>query len=204
MSLAATQHALDSAFLETKHRAGLEFNDYVATGKPDKQKAWREIYERAALPKPQAKLVAGFTRQMRILCSSGVWCGDCVAQCPLVQRIAEASPESPDGARLIDLRFLDRDEHADLSERIKICAGLRVPTFIFMAEDYEFIGLMGDRSLTRYRAIAERQLGASCPLPGAPVPADELLATQRDWLGEIERLQLLLRLSTRLRQKHGD
>jgi hypothetical protein len=31
-----------------------------------------------------------------------------------------------------------------------------------------------------------------------------MAATVQDWLDEIERVQLMLRLSGRLRQKHGD
>jgi hypothetical protein len=34
--------------------------------------------------------------------------------------------------------------------------------------------------------------------------AEETAATLQDWLDEFERVQLMLRLSTRLRQKHGD
>lgn len=197
MSIATTPHVLGADFLERKHNAGLTFDAYVSTAKPDKQEAWRAVYDKIKLTEPQKTLLASFTRRMRILVTSGVWCGDCVQQCPLLERIAEASD-------LIDLRFVDRDEHADLSQRIMICGGLRVPTVVFMAEDYEFIGLMGDRSLTRYRSMAEQQLGANCPLPGAPIPTDELRATLGDWLNEVERMQLLLRLSPRLRQKHGD
>ena len=197
MSTATTPQLLEADFLERKHSAGLGFDDYVATAKPDKQQAWRDVYNQIELTEPQLKLINTFTRQMRVVVSSGVWCGDCVQQCPLIARIAEASD-------LIDLTFVDRDEHADLSQRITICGGLRVPTAVFMAEDYEFIGLLGDRTLTRYRAMAAQQLGANCPLPGAPIPTDELRATMQDWLNEIERLQLLLRLSPRLRQKHGD
>jgi hypothetical protein len=85
-----------------------------------------------------------------------------------------------------------------------INAGRRVPTVIFMAEDFEPVAVLGDRTLTRYRAVAARQLGPSCPLPGAAVPADELHATLQEWLDEVERVHLLLRLSARLRQKHGD
>jgi len=197
MDTATATHVLDAEFLERKHNSGLRFDEYVSTAKPDKQVAWRAVHDQIELTEPQRTLIGGFTRQMRILVSSGVWCGDCVQQCPLLARIAEASD-------LIDLRFVDRDEHADLSQRIMICGGLRVPTVVFMAEDYEFIGVMGDRSLTRYRSMAEQQLGANCPLPGAPIPTDELRATLQDWLNETERLQLLLRLSPRLRQKHGD
>ena len=47
-------------------------------------------------------------------------------------------------------------------------------------------------------------MGAACQLPGAEVAGDELAATLQDWLDEFERVQLLLRGSPRLRQKHGD
>ena len=63
---------------------------------------------------------------------------------------------------------------------------------------------MGDRTLTRYRSMAARNLGASCEIPGATVPEDEYGETLQDWLNEFERVHLLLRLSARLRQKHGD
>ena len=63
---------------------------------------------------------------------------------------------------LIDLRWVDRDEHAELSEALKINAGLRVPIVLFAAEDYEPVSIYGDRTLTRYRAMAaKRQPGSS-------------------------------------------
>ena len=48
------------------------------------------------------------------------------------------------------------------------------------------------------------QVGASCPT-GLVLPGDPLLAqVTQDWLNEFERVQLMLRLSARLRQKYGD
>ena len=135
---------------------------------------------------------------MHILAVSGVWCGDCVQQMPFLQRIAEANPD------MIAFRLADRDEHMDLAEQVQINQGMRVPVVLFMAEDFELVSIYGDRTLSRYRAIAAKQLGSACPIPGAPVPEDELRATLQDWLNEVERVQLLLRLSTRLREKHGD
>ena len=79
---------LDTDFLKTKFAAALPYGEYVATGKPDQQSAWGDIYAGAELHADQRKLVEGFTREMNILISSGVWCGDCVQQCPLIQRIA--------------------------------------------------------------------------------------------------------------------
>lgn len=189
---------MDAAYLRQKHEAGQPYDQYVATGKPEQQENWRQIYEQASLTDAQRHLLQGFTRQMRVIGVSGVWCGDCVQQCPLIQRIAEANPQS------IDLRWLDRDEHSDLQERVRINAGNRVPVLIFCAEDYEFVSWFGDRTLSRYRALAQRQLGGACPLPGAPVDADEMAQTLADWMDEFERVHLLLRLSGRLRQMHGD
>lgn len=194
----ATGMTLNAEFLKTKFEAASPYDTYVATGNEAQQQGWQKIYDQTRLTDHQKTLITGFTRQMKILVSSGVWCGDCVQQIPLLQKIAEASNGK------VDLRIVDRDKHADLAEQIQICGGMRVPVAVFMAEDFEFVSLFGDRTLTRYRAIAAKQLGAACAIPGAPVPDDELAGTLQDWLDEVERVHLLLRLSTRLRQLHND
>jgi thiol-disulfide isomerase/thioredoxin len=186
----------DATVLANRFEQALDYETYLATD-PDRARRWREIHQRVALTEAQQRLLAGFTRAMPVLCVSGIWCGDCVQQGPLLARIAEASPA-------IRLRWVDRDEHADLAELVRINAGLRVPTVIFMAEDFEWVGAYGDRTLSRYRAMAARTLGPSCPMPGAAVPDDELAATLQEWLDEFERVQLILRLSPRLRHRHGD
>jgi thiol-disulfide isomerase/thioredoxin len=184
--------------LARKHAAGLSFDDYVATGSPHQRDAWRSFLERVELTEDQSRLLAGFTREVNAIVLSGTWCGDCVQQAPFLARFAEAS-----GGRFRP-RFLDRDAHADLAERVMISAGLRVPVVIYLNEDFDFISLFGDRSLSRYRALAARSLGAACPLPGAHVDGDEVRATQQDWLDELERVHLLCRLSPKLRARHGD
>ena len=79
-----------------------------------------------------------------------------------------------------------------------------MPVAIFLAEDFEFCSALGDRTLNRYRALAQSQLGASCQIGIAPPSADELAGTLADWVNEFERIQLMLRLSPRLRRKHND
>jgi len=187
---------MNPQFLQKHFDAAVPYDDYLASD-PEKAGPWREIEARVGLNDGQRSLVEAFSRDMKVLVSSGIWCGDCVQQGPLIHRIAEASDR-------IDLRWVDRDAHAELSEAIRINQGMRVPVAIFMAEDHEPVSVFGDRTLTRYRAMAAKQLGPACPVPGAPVPQDELEATLQDWLDEFERVHLLLRLSGRLRQKHGD
>lgn len=189
---------MNAPFLRSQHEAGLTYEQYLQSGKPDQRANWERIGRSVTLSDAQRALVAAFTRRMNVIVLSGIWCGDCVQQGPLLQHIADANPDR------VVMRWLDRDRHADLRDRVRINAGDRVPVVLFLAEDYELVGWYGDRTLARYRALAARQLAAACPLPGAPVPTDELHATLADWMDEFERAHLLLRLSARLRQRHGD
>ena len=97
---------------------------------------------------------------------------------------------------------MDRDEHRDLTDRVRINGGDRVPVALFLAEDHELCAIFGDRTLQRYRALAARQLGPSCPTGIVAPDKDEMAATLQDWLDEIERVQLMLRLSARLQRRH--
>jgi len=178
--------------------SALPYERYVASGTPEQQRRWNQVYDAARLSDAQRRFVESFTRRVNLLVISGIWCGDCVQQCPLLQRIAQAS------AGKINLAFIDRDENRDLVEQHRINGGDRVPVVFFLAEDFEPCAVYGDRTLSRYRAMAAKQLGAACPVGIAAPDADEMRATLADWLNEIERIQLMLRLSSRLRQKHGD
>lgn len=189
---------LTPAFFRSKFDQGQAYEAYVATGSPDQRQHWAAFHAKVRLTVAQTELLGSFTRRIHVLVSSGTWCGDCVQQVPMLDHIHRANPNA------LALRILDRDLHKDLSEPLKICGGFRVPTVLFLNEDFEFVGVLGDAPLSRYRAKAAKQLGASCPLPGAEVPADEIAATLQDWVDQFERTHLLLRLSAKLRERHGD
>ncbi|MGQ0628565.1 MAG: thioredoxin family protein [Phycisphaerales bacterium] len=196
---------LSPALLRRAFEAGQPFADYIAHAKPHERAGWDASQARAVLSPAQAELVRSFARRLNVLCLSGTWCGDCVQQVPMLVAIAAARPAGP-GERDpgIHLRLLERDAHTDITDAFRICGGRRVPTVIFMNEDFDFVSILGDRTLSRYRAIAERTLGPACPVPGAPIPDDEQHAAQQEWLNEFERVALLLRLSAKLRAQHGD
>jgi hypothetical protein len=185
------------ALLRERFERAIGYDEYVASAQPHEAPGWRAMHARVALSEAQRALVASFTRDMPVLVISGTWCGDCVQQVPILGAIARQSPR-------VRLRLIDRDTNLDFAEHVRVCGGHRVPLAIFMNEDFEFVSLLGDKTLARLRRQAAAALGASCPLPGAPVPADELAAVTGDWLAEFERVALLLRLSAKLRQRHGD
>ena len=158
---------------------------------------WAERHAQCALTDTQAALVGGFVRKVHVLCLTGSWCGDCALQGAAMQRVAEANPD------VIDLRFLLRDEsQADLAVKCPVNGGLRTPFTWWLAEDFAPVHAFGDRTLSRYRGMARKALGDDAV--AAPPPENPVLAVRDEVVAMFERVHLLLRLSGRLREKHGD
>jgi hypothetical protein len=176
----------------------LTYQDFLAKhSTADQQKRWQAVYDNAVLTGEQRELLAGFVREMHVLCVSGAWCGDCVNQCPIMARIAEQSPK-------IVLRFVDRDAVPEAQDALMMNAGKRVPAVAFLSEDDYECGRYGDRTLATYRQMAADRLGPACPTGIVPPGPALLSAVTAEWVGQFERNQLMLRLSKRLREKYGD
>ena len=181
-----------------KYKLGLPYQDFLKRHGTDvHQSRWKQVYEQATLTAAQKTLLQSFKRTMPALCLAGAWCGDCVNQCPIFEQFALATPT-------IQIRYLDRDEHADVQQALQVCGGNRVPVVVFFTEDGFEAARCGDRTLSKYRAMMQDQAGASCPT-GITIGKDPLLAqVSQDWLDEFERVQWMLRLSSRLRTLHKD
>lgn len=168
-----------------------------AHGEPRHRERWQRVYDEVTLTGAQRELVAGFTRKMHLLCVAGAWCGDCVLQGPILQKIDEASPS-------VEVRFVDRDKHGDAQDALMLNLGRRVPVTVFLSEDFAECGRFGDRTISTYRKMAQERLGPACPTGIVAPTGDYTAAVLADWISEVERIQLMLRLSARLRLKHGD
>ena len=164
---------------------------------PAQRPRWDAMHARIALDAAQVDLLRGFVRRMPVLVLNGAWCGDCINQVPIFDHFARSSPA-------IDLRLLDRYARPEVREALSINGGHRVPVAVFLSEDFREVARYGERTLSRYRRLAVQQLGPSCPTGLVPPDDDATRAVVGEWLAEFERAQLLLRLSPRLRELHGD
>src|SRR5437764_8241348 len=176
----------------------LPYDAFLAKyGTANDKPRWDRTRSAVALTDDQRKLLAKFTRRTNVLVLAGAWCGDCAAQCPAFERFAEAAP-------VLSVRYLDRDEHPDAQEELRVNGGDRVPVVVFFSEDGFEVGRYGERTLARYRQLAAQLASESCAT-GLVRSADPVQAqVVQDWLDEFERVQWLLRLSPRLRRLHGD
>lgn len=181
----------------TKWESGLRYEDFLAAhASAADAKRWQGVYESATLSDAQTELISSFIRRMPVLCMAGAWCGDCVEQCPILRRIEEANP-------LIEVRYLDRDADEELKQELTICGAARVPQVVILSEDFTFIARSSDKPLSKYRQLAN-SVGAACST-GIVSAADNSFAQSiTEWVELVERSQLTLRLSARLRELHGD
>jgi hypothetical protein len=172
-----------------------DFLDRHAT--PEQRARWDAMHARVRLSDEQAALLGSFTRRMPVVCLAGAWCGDCVNQVPILDHFARAAPA-------IDLRLLDRDARVEIRDARAINGGHRLPVVVLLSEDFQEVIRYGDRTLTTYRRLAAAQLGPACPTGPVAPDAEATDRVVADWLDEFERAQLILRLSPRLRKRHGD
>src|SRR5947208_2155763 len=112
-----------------KWYVALPYADFLTKfGSPAHQSRWQQTLDRIALTPAQRNVLAAFKRRLHVLCLAGAWCGDCSGQCPIFERFAEAAPA-------IQVRYLDRDVHADAQRVLQINGGNRVPVVVFFSED---------------------------------------------------------------------
>ena len=188
----------DADFLRSHFEQGLPIEPFVSGLDLTQQGQWQQRYEQLDISSDQQEILDSFKRNMKILCLTGPWCGDCALQGAALAKLAHACTEH------IELRFLPRDESwAELIVSSMINAGTRVPVTWIMAEDFEPCARIGDRTLSRYRSMARKALGPDSNVL-APAPEDPVQEVLQEMLDEVERVQWMLQLSPRLRERHGD
>ena len=175
------------------------YEDYLKGSDPKRAGPWKSLSTRIpALSSEQHERLTGYGRALNVLAVSGVWCGDCVRQGPMIRQIADACDEG------VSLRVIDRDQNPKLRDEVRILGAARVPVVVFLSEDFHEVGRFGDRTLHTYRRKAETEIGAACAVPTAKLPPEELSAERDEWVTIFERMLLMVRLAPPLRERHGD
>lgn len=75
-------------------------------------------------------------RPVHVLCIAEDWCPDVVRHVPVLQKMADASPN-------VSVRYMMRSDHLDAFARYLTVGGEAVPKFIFLSEDFVECGSWG-------------------------------------------------------------
>lgn len=138
----------------TRNRERFEANERGLQLSPDDLKAFRR------LPRP-----------LNVLVIAEDWCGDVIANTPIVGRIAAESGR-------LNLRVFLRDQDPDLMDLYLKDGSFRsIPVFAFFDDDFNQVGLFVERpdSVTALRARKRLEIFAQNPEFGSPdAPVDQL------------------------------
>lgn len=107
----------------------------------------------------------------RVLVLAEDWCGDVVANLPILGRLAKEVPA-------LDVRIFLRDENLDLMERwLNQGKYQSIPVFVFFDQNFRELGHWIERpaSVTERRAQERKRIFAAHPEFGSPdAPVDQL------------------------------
>ncbi len=138
----------------TKNREQHEANERGLTLTPEELAPFR------SLPRP-----------VHVLVITEDWCGDCVANVPVLGRLAKESGK-------LDLRLFYRDQNKDLiAPYLNQGKYESIPVFVFFDDDFRELGHFIERpaSVTELRARRRREIYAGDPAFGPPDdPPDQL------------------------------
>ena len=138
----------------TRNRERLEENERRIEIRPEDLAAFRD------LPRP-----------LHVLVLAEDWCGDVIANLPVLARLSEQSGK-------LDVRILLRDQSDDVMEQYLNQGKYKsIPVFVFLDERFREVGHWIERpaSVTELRAKRRREIFASDPAFGSPdAPVDQL------------------------------
>jgi hypothetical protein len=135
----------------TRNQERFEANERTVPLEPDDLEAFRR------LPRP-----------LDVFVLAEDWCGDVIANLPILGRIAADSGT-------LNLRVFPRDQHPDLMDQYLLRGEFKaIPVFVFLDDDFNELGRFVERParVTELRAERQRELFAQHPefgTPGAPI-----------------------------------
>ena len=135
------------------------------------QERFAENESRVVLDPETVRTFKSLPRRLRVLVLAEDWCGDVVANLPILGRLASEVPT-------LDVRVFYRDQNLDLMERwLNQGKYQSIPVFVFFDQDFSELGHWIERpaSVTERRAQERKKIFAAHPEFGsADAPVDQL------------------------------
>ena len=135
------------------------------------QERFAENEGRATLDPETVRTFKSLPKPLRVLVLAEDWCGDVVANLPILGRLAKEVPT-------LDVRIFYRDQNLDLMERwLNQGRFQSIPVFVFFDQDFRELGHWIERpaSVTERRAAERKKIFATHPEFGSPdSPVDQL------------------------------
>ena len=149
---------------------GMTYDAYKAQMTRNRERL-EENEKRVDLGKEDLAAFRALPHPVKVLVLAEDWCGDVVANLPVLGRLAKESGK-------LDVRILLRDQNDDIMQRYLNKGQFKsIPVFVFLDDDFKELGHWIERpaSVTEIRAKKRKEIFASHPEFGSPdAPVDAL------------------------------
>ena len=149
---------------------GITYDEFKAAMTRN-QERFAENESRVALDPETVRTFKSLPKPLRVLVLAEDWCGDVVANLPVLGRLDKEVPA-------LDVRIFYRDQNLDLMERwLNQGKYQSIPVFVFFDENFRELGHWIERpaSVTERRAAERKKIFAAHPEFGSPdAPVDQL------------------------------
>jgi hypothetical protein len=165
---------------------GITYDEFKAAMTRN-QERFAENESRVALDPETVRTFKSLPKPLRVLVLAEEWCGDVVANLPILGRLDKEVPT-------LDVRIFYRDQNLDLMERwLNQGKYQSIPVFVFFDESFRELGHWIERpaSVTERRAAERKKIFAAHPEFGSPdAPVDQLPEDVRTRLqGELQKMR---------------
>ncbi len=93
-----------------------------------------ELYEKISIPEALTQEIRKLNRTINVLVFAEIWCPDCMINVPVLQKMSDINSN-------IKIRIVSRSGNEALMEAYKLKGKPKIPTFVFMNEGYEELGI---------------------------------------------------------------
>ena len=165
---------------------GITYDAYKAAMTRN-QERFTENESKVVLDRETVRTFKSLPKPLRVLVLAEDWCGDVVANLPIVGRLAKE-------VSTLDVRVFYRDQNLDLMERwLNQGKYQSIPVVVFFDQDFRELGYWIERpaSVTERRAAERKKIFATHPEFGSPdAPVDQLPEDVRGQLqAELQKMR---------------
>ncbi len=113
--------------------SGVEFDHFILGDDESYKEKALEIYENIKIDENLVDRIKSINKKINVLVFAEIWCPDCVINLPALKKICDLNPN-------IIMKILPREGNEKYMEDHKINGKAKIPTFVFMDQDFNSIG----------------------------------------------------------------
>jgi len=175
---------------ESVFGSGQDYTTWLASGEKPENREQMEAERNSLTLDPQLEaFLKALPRPVHVIAIAEDWCGDVVRHVPVLQKLADASPQ-------LKVRYISREQHPEVFARFLTNGGEAIPKFVFLSSGFVECGNWGPMPEAGRELIAR---GKACGnVPAAREKVSALYAADPDRRVVIRELTHLIDIASSL------